>query len=65
LSETGEIPEPYRIYPIDMPFAKTGWPVAGNFGARARRVVVMDAITFQRMVKEHPSLATARFEVAE
>lgn len=60
-----EARKPYRIWPTPIPFNKQGWPVVGNFGKEWRQVVVMDAETFKRLIAEHPSLATAQFEVAE
>lgn len=55
--------QPYRLWSLDAPFRKNGTPVIGTMGSSVRRVVVMEAATFQRMVKEYPALATARFEV--
>lgn len=60
-----EAPAPYRIWPESMPFRRNGTPVVGNMGSSVRRVVIMDAETFKRLVSETPALATARFEVAD
>lgn len=57
--------KPYRIWPTPIPFRKDGTPVVGNFGPTIRQVVIIEAETFKRLIAEHPSLTTARFEVAE
>ena len=57
--------ETYCIWPETMPFRKNGTPVVGTMGSGFRSVVIMEAETFKRLMREHPSLATAQFEVAE
>ena len=60
-----ETPKPYRIWPEHMPFRRNGTPVVGNMGSGYRAVVIMERETFKRLIDEHPSLATAQFEVAQ
>ncbi len=55
----------YRVWSIDMPFRKDGAPVAGTMGSTIKRVLVIEAETFKRLIDEHPSLQTARFDVGE
>jgi hypothetical protein len=55
--------QPYTIWAGTTTFAKDGAPVLGSSGASMQRVIVMDVPTFKRLVKEHPSLATAKFLV--
>lgn len=57
--------KPYRIWPELAPFRKNGTPVVGTMGSTFRRVVIMDAEDFKRLVRENPDLATAKFEIAE
>jgi len=56
---------PYTIWAMDCPFRKSGSPVLGNMGSRVERVIIIDAKTWNRLIAEHPSLATAQFRVGE
>ena len=56
---------PYRMWKAWCPFNRNGFPVVGNFGSSGRTVVILDADTFSRLVRENPNLATARFELGE
>lgn len=56
-------PNPYTIWTLDAPFDKYGVPRMGNVGQSIRHVVVIEAKTFQRLLREHPSLNTAQFRV--
>lgn len=50
--------EPYTIWTATVPFRRDGTPVVGNMGSSARRCVILDIETFQRMLREHPTLAS-------
>jgi hypothetical protein len=50
---------------MDAPFGKDGVPRMGTSGASVRRVVVMEASEFKRMLAENPSLADVPFRVGE
>ena len=55
----------YRFWIETMPFRKNGTPVVGTMGGQIRTVIVMEAETFQRMIREHPSLQAASFETPD
>lgn len=55
--------EPYTVWSMFAPFRKDGAPVMGSFGQSVRSVVVMEAETFRRLIREHPELQTAVFRV--
>jgi hypothetical protein len=57
--------EAYTIWATLAPFRKNGTPVIGNMGSTVKDVVVMESETFRRLVREHPSLATAEFSVCD
>ena len=58
-------PSAYRIWSLACPFRKNGTPVLGTFGRTIESVVLMRHSTFKRLIAEHPTLATAQFEVGE
>jgi hypothetical protein len=60
-----EKPEQYTIWHGFTTFRKNGTPIMGTLGASAKPVVIMESETFQRLVREHPSLATVVFRMME
>ena len=54
--------EPYTIWSTAMPFRKNGTPVVGTIGSEIKPVVIMDAETFKRLVKE-PGLTSVQWRV--
>lgn len=55
--------QPYTLWALDAPFDKHGVPRMGTVGQSIRRVVVMDAETFKRLIAEHPELQKAEFRI--
>jgi hypothetical protein len=62
---TPPLTDPPTIWMGTTAFRKEGTPVLGNMGRTARRVVIIDAPTWNRLMREHPTLATAHFRVGE
>ena len=58
-------PASYRIWKMLCPFRKTGSPVLGTFGKSAATVIILRVEVFRQLIDDHPSLATAQFEVGE
>jgi hypothetical protein len=58
---------PYRMWVATTTFRKDGMPVLGTMGSTHKRVVVIEVETFQRMLREHPTLKadTTIFELAD
>lgn len=57
---------PYRVWSASAGFRKDGTPIiGGTFASSWQRVVVMDASTFKRLIADHPTLATAVFEMGD
>lgn len=62
-AEPAAQPKPYRIWTLLCPFRKDGWPVLGTMGRSIEGVVIFKADEWKRLMQDHPSLATAQFEV--
>jgi hypothetical protein len=60
-----EVQEAYTIWTGFTTFRKNGSPIMGTLGSSAKQVVVMEADTFRRICREHPTLGTALFRVGE
>jgi hypothetical protein len=62
---TDEQKPPHRIWVLNCPFTKSGFPVMGNFGRTIRPVVIIPTATWRQLCQENPALATTQFEVGE
>lgn len=61
--QAGQGEKPYRIWAMDCPFTKKGYPNLGSFGSTIRPVVIVPMATWTELCRRIPELATTQFEV--
>lgn len=52
-----------KIWVLNCPFTKTGFPVTGTFGRTIQPVVIMTMDTWKKLCADVPQLQTTQFEV--